>query len=191
MLHLAVAINDKDRDLIPVIVSVWTLSKSYHTELVFTDGNVLICDPSGVRMGTRVYDRYHWVMIPLPWINHMQEKCIRKWCEDMVAQKPKYDWLGAIFGGIATFFDNPRKWFCSELCCAALKDYTPVLQEDATTNPFAKRKWWTPELLWRTLAEYLMEYDPKYGERWKFRYKNSGAKSTEAISVDSSAENTE
>ena len=191
MLHLAVAINDKDRNLIPVIVSLFTLSKAYHTELVFTDNTVLICDPSGIRFGTRVYDRYHWVLVPLPWITKTQEKEIRAHCEEIVAGKPKYDWLGAIFGGLASCFDNPRKWFCSELCRYVLKDFTASLADESTILCKFRKTWWTPELLWRTLSEYLDNHDPRYSEGWKFRYKNNANKIPLPYSSSSDAANSE
>lgn len=188
MLHLAVAINDKDRDLIPIFVSIFTLSKSYHTELVFTDGTALICDPTGVRFGTRTYDRYHWVIIPLPWITRSQEREIRAHAEEIVLSKPKYDWLGAIFGGLTSWFDNPHKWFCSELCCYVLRDFTPALQEDAESIHRYGKIWWTPELLWRTLSEYLDDHYPKYSEGWKFRYRNNTIKATDGYSAISDAD---
>ena len=162
MLHVAVAINDKDKSIIPVLVSVFTLSKCYHTELVFTDGQVLTTDPKGTRFIEREYDRFHWVLIPVPWINHIEEKEIRERAEEIIKTQPKYDWLGAIFGGIHSSIENPKKWFCSELCASLLRKYTPPLDVD---------KWWSPEKLWKALSEYLDDYDPKYSEGWKFRYR--------------------
>lgn len=162
MLHLAVAINDKDKNLIPTLVSIFISSKCYHTELVFTDGKVLISDPKGTRFIERTYDRYHWVLIPLPWIIWKEEQVIREWAEEIVKSKPKYDWIGALFGGIHSSIENPKKWFCSELCAAAIRDYTPPLQ---------KNVFWTPEKLWKTVSDYLKEIDPRYSEGWKFRYR--------------------
>lgn len=170
MMHLAVAINDKDRELMPIFVSIFTLSKSYHTELVFSNGEAVICGPSGIYFGTRTYDKYHWVLVPIPWITEDEEEEVRVWCQKVVDEHPKYDWLGAICGGISAFIENPKKWFCSELCCAALQPYTEPLSKDAT-NIFL-RKWWTPELLWRTVSEYLADNFPDYSNGWKIEYGN-------------------
>lgn len=162
MIHLAVAINDKDESVVSTLISIYTLSPAYHTELIFTDDKVFTMDPNGARFITRTYDRYHWVLIPLPWISPLQEKEIRTWVEELVASNPKYDWIGATIGRIKPEVGRNNKWFCSEACAAALAKYTPVITMD---------RWWSPVKLWKTCSDYLTQYDSKYAEGWRFRYK--------------------
>lgn len=164
MLHLAVAINDRNHDLIPFLISLFTWSKAYHTELVFTDGQVLKCDPNG---GVRIepvagFNRYQWTLVPLPWINWVQEAEIRKRAESIVAAKPEYDWIGALFGGISSSAEDPSKWFCSELCAELIRDYTEGIKND--------KKWFSPDRLWKSTTSFLEIFEPRYSEVWKFRY---------------------
>lgn len=165
MLHLAVAINDRDKGLIPTLISIFTLSKAYHTELVFTDGKVLIMDPKGMRFGEpKKYDKYHWVLVPLPWISPMQEDEIRKRAQDFVDLKPKYDWMGALFKGLF-HIEDPEKWYCSEICYELIRDYMPPYSEALRTG------WRTPEDLWKETALMLSRDFPKYNEQHRMYHR--------------------
>lgn len=164
-MHMAFMVNPVKFGIAPLLINISTLSKVHHSELIFTDGTVLTADPEhGVYYTKNTYDRFHWVLVPLPWINVAEEKVIRKWADDIVQQKPKYDWRGAIFGGFLYSLQNPNRWFCSELCAEAIMEYTPALKDGV---------WYSPNGLWKCLSEYLNTFDSRYSEVWKFRYRKT------------------
>ena len=161
MMHVAIAVNDRDKTLISTAISILTWSKSYHCELIFTNGDVCSVDPTnGVHWTTRVYDRYHWILLPLPWINHKDEKIIRKWCEDKVESNAQYDYLRALFGNFCPV-DDPLKWYCAELVVEAISPFLPEV--------FSVDKWYSPNDIWKILADKLNDEYPKSNEQWKFR----------------------
>ena len=152
MLHLAVAINDKDNRLIPKLVSLFTFSTAYHTELVFSNGDAIFAShTAGITWVKREYNPYNWVNVPLPWIRRMEQEFIREWCDYLVQQGVQYDWIGAIFGGLWNSIEDPNRWFCSELCAAAIREYTPPIAEKGAN------KWWSPKDLWKVCSDYLVE----------------------------------
>lgn len=149
------AINSRDTKIIPALISIFTWGKTYHVELRFSDGVSLTTEPqTGVQYVTRQYDFYHWVAIPLLWIDHSQEEIIRKWADTLVQSHTKYDYLGAILGGTLGSND-PNKYFCSELTAEALSTCMPILD---------KNKWYSPNDLWKILSEYLSTNYPRHIE---------------------------
>lgn len=105
MLWLAVALNDPDKSLVSRIIHACTKSAAYHCELIFTDGKSLIVTPRYIGTGIKSYNFYNWTLVPIPGIDNVAEADIRQKCEDILAAKPKYDWLGAISG----FFGSKKK----------------------------------------------------------------------------------
>ena len=172
MIHLAVAINDKDDRLIPKLVSLFTFSAAYHTELVFSNGDAIFAShTSGVTWVQRDYNPYNWVNIPLPWIGRREQVFVREWCDALVQQDAQYDWSGAIFGGIWNNIEDPNRWFCSELCAAAIRDYTPPIAAYGT------KKWWSPRELWKVCSDYLVELKSDMTKFYSFRLDRRGLKS--------------
>lgn len=166
MMKLVSHVHTKDKPtwkdkLIPTFICIFSLSKTYHSELLFSDGVTLTCDPSGVYFTKRVFDRYNQVELPIPWINKDQELMIRKEAEKIVASRPKYDWLGVIFGSTFNNLNDESKWFCSELCKHLLKPYTTTIREE---------RWYSPNRLWYYVNQYLMKYDHAH-PLWREQYK--------------------
>ena len=146
MLRLAVALNDPNKSLVSRIIHACTKSAAYHCELVFTDGRSLIVTPRYIGMGIRSYNFYNWTLVPIPGVDNVAEADIRQKCEDILATKPKYDWLGATSGFFGSKKEDSSKWFCSELIAYLLKPYIPTLN----TN-----KWMTPDRLWKLISERI------------------------------------
>ena len=147
MMHLAIAVNNRDRKLIPALISLFTWSKAFHTELIFSDGVTFQATSPGVKYYKDVvYDRYQWVLLPLLNITPEIEDKIRKRADAIESRHPKYDYLGAIFGGFHSTIEESDKWYCSELCRCLLRELFPSINDD---------KWITPDRLWRGVAHDL------------------------------------
>ncbi len=144
MIHLAIAVNNRDNTLIPTLVSLFTWSKAYHCEIVFSDGVTITADSKGVRyLEDQVYNHYKWVVLPLPQIDSTSETEIRNLADALVERHPKYDYLGAILGRFSSTLENSDRWYCSELCRYLLKDKIPSLDDN---------KWITPDRVWKIVA---------------------------------------
>lgn len=145
MLHVAILINDPDQELVSTIIRKFTRSVAIHAELVFSDGVATIVTPKQVELAKRPgkYDKYHWVMIPLQDITPLQEYLIRARAIEIYAEKPKYDYLGAISGFFGSSRQNKNKWYCGELVVELLSPYIPELNA---------LDWAIPEDIWRTLT---------------------------------------
>lgn len=153
MMYVAVALNGRSSELIPALVSLFTWSKAYHCELVFSDGYAVVCDPLGVRIEKREYDHYRWCFVPLPMINEPEEESIRVEAERLVSLNPKYDYLGALLGRFHANFQNKNKWFCSEITQYLLKPYIYGLNTD---------EWMSPGDVWKITADYITLNYPDY-----------------------------
>ena len=150
MISVAVAVNDRDRGMIPLIVSLFTWSKAYHVELVFSDGKSVVAEPKGIHWGDHKFDPYTWVMMPLPQITKEQEIKIREEAESIINAEPKYDWCGAIFGAFMnTSFNQKDRWYCSELVAYLLRGVIPE---------FIKESQFTPAEVWKVVANRLIQY---------------------------------
>ena len=153
MMHLAIAVNNRDSTLIPTLVSLFTWAKAYHCELIFSDGTTLQATPEKIGYTTGIqYDRYKWVILPLPQIDDTAEAKILGLADAILEKNPKYDYIGAIFGRWAPALEDGDRWYCSELCRYLIKDEIPALNDD---------KWITPDRLWRAVADDL---DTNYKE---------------------------
>lgn len=107
------------------IIKAYTFSKYCHAELVFSDGmwfsarefkggtTFVKGPPENERFS--MYD-----FIPLP-IGPEAEARIRRWCAGEVGCD--YDVRGVVFSflPIPIGWQSAEKWFCSEICCAALQ----------------------------------------------------------------------
>lgn len=154
MMCVAIAVNNRNPQLIPTLVSLFTWSKAYHCELIFSNGKSLVVDPSGVYWSEAEFDPYQWVVLPLPQVTPEAEAKILSEAQSIIEKKPKYDWLGAIFGKFAKFLDREDRWFCSELTAYLLRDQLPKFDYD---------RWISPAGVWRVVADYLMEYTAQKG----------------------------
>ena len=149
MMYLATAVNDSS--LVSSLISIYTRSRSYHSELVFSDGSAFAISGKGIEMVKRKYDWYKWHLVPLPMVESGDEEFIKKDVQEILESNPKYDWLGAIGGMWCSRLQNPDKWYCSEFCRKELKRFIPALNNDD--------KWITPDRLLKIVSEYVSERD--------------------------------
>ena len=147
MMYLATAVNDSS--LVSSLISIYTRSRSYHSELVFSDGSAFAISGKGIKMVKRKYDWYKWHLVPLPMVESGDEEFIKKDVQEILESNPKYDWLGAIGGMWCSRLQNPDKWYCSEFCRKELKRFIPALNNDD--------KWITPDRLLKIVSEYVSE----------------------------------
>ena len=145
MMYLATAVNDSS--LVSSLISIFTRSRSYHSELVFSDGYAFAISGKRIEMVKRNYDWYKWHLVPLSMIESGDEEFIKKDVQEILASNPKYDWLGAIGGMWCSRLQNPNRWYCSEFCRSELKRFIPTLNNDS--------KWITPDRLLRIVSEYV------------------------------------
>ena len=149
MMYLATAVNDSS--LVSSLISIYTRSRSYHSELVFSDGSAFAISGKGIKMVKRKYDWYKWHLVPLPMVESGDEEFIKKDVQEILESNPKYDWLGAIGGMWCSRLQNPHRWYCSEFCRKELKRFIPALNNDD--------KWITPDRLLKIVSEYVSERD--------------------------------
>lgn len=150
MVSLAFSLNKRDPELTSFLISLFTWSKCFHCELIFSDKKVLRCDNKGIYWTEAIHPYYLWTVLPLPTITTEQEQSMREKAEQLVASKAKYDWTGAILGSFSPYFNSPERWFCSELCAYLLTDALPMI----FTDP---KKYWTPGNLWKAIGAYLSQ----------------------------------
>lgn len=149
MMYLATAVNDSS--LVSSLISIFTRSRSYHSELVFSDGYAFVISGKRIEMVKRNYGWYKWHLVPLSMIESHDEELIKKDVQEILASNPKYDWLGAIGGMWCSRLQNPNRWYCSEFCRSELKRFIPTLNNDS--------KWITPDRLLRIVSEYVDQID--------------------------------
>jgi hypothetical protein len=149
MMYLAVNINDYQHNVTSVIVNLFTWSKAYHVEPVFSDGYAFRASPKYMGYIKEKYNYYEWLMIPCSFITEVEEAIIRKEFDELADRNPKYDYLGAISGVFGSSRQNPNKWYCGELCVKAFGEHIPALKE---------LSWATPEKVWELVAEYVNEH---------------------------------
>ena len=149
MMYLATAVNDSS--LVSALISIFTRSRSYHSELVFSDGYAFAISGKRIEMVKRNYGWYKWHLVPLSMIESHDEELIKKDVQEILASNPKYDWLGAIGGMWCSRLQNPNRWYCSEFCRSELKRFIPTLNNDS--------KWITPDRLLRIVSEYVDQID--------------------------------
>lgn len=144
MMYLATAINDRDKSLLSGFISLFTWSKAYHSEIIFSDGMSLVCTPKIIGMVQRdSFDFYKWALTPLP-IDEAGEKEIREEVAKILETDPKYDYLGAIVGRIFRRVQSSKRWYCSELCGTLLNKHMDGIYDG---------RWLTPAKLWRRVAD--------------------------------------
>jgi hypothetical protein len=118
-------------------IGIFTWSTVAHCELIFSDNRWLSCRPgTGVIYRKRFdevdHDPKDWILIDLPF-DEDQERIIREWCENELGCK--YDWKG-IYSFILPFIrEDPMRWFCSEICTAAIQIYMDLKLVPYKTPP--------------------------------------------------------
>jgi len=141
------------------IIKLWPFSgwgwtcRYCHSELVFSNGEWFSSrDINGTAfsVGPPHGDKPEWydyINVPM---TQAEEEWIMKWCERELyntdGSKCKYDIIGVLlsFLPFPIAWQNSRKWFCSEVCCAALQvggwlaGYTPAYMSPLRLAKFLK-----------------------------------------------------
>jgi uncharacterized protein YycO len=119
---LKVAFLKRDPSLMGWLIQTWTRSPYIHTELVFNDVT-MVSSIQGI--GVRSlhvpgwYDRDKWDTIEVV-VSESEQKAILEWLKCEMGSG--YDWFGLFMCQVFRFGrHNQNKWFCSELCTAALQ----------------------------------------------------------------------
>jgi len=129
---MKVAFRKKPSSIYAHIIRLWTMGKFSHSELVFSDGRTFSSDEAdgGTRWTDRAMPSSEWDFIDIP-CTTKQENRARVFCEG--EDGCKYDMVGIGFSflPVPIGWQSAEKWFCSEICVAALQQigyligYTP------------------------------------------------------------------
>lgn len=130
---MQVAFRKKPNSIYAHIIRAWTFGKFSHSELVFSDSRTFSSDEAdgGTRWTHKPLPRNEWDFLTVP-CTEQQEQEIAAFCAK--EEKCKYDMVGIGFSflPIPIGWQSPEKWFCSEICVAALQQigyltgYTPA-----------------------------------------------------------------
>lgn len=114
------------------LIRWWTNSKYSHCEILFDNGLIFSADAwnsKAVRY-TSKFTLDNWDVISIP-LNEATVNYIKMWCDDRVGMK--YDWTGVLRFVLPILPQIETRWFCSELCGAALK-YAGVLSREVDVH---------------------------------------------------------
>ena len=119
-------------DLAGTLIRRWTRSPYSHCEIHFGRGD---CFGAKAGEGCRYRSlgeterRQWWTPVPIILL-HNEEGRIRRFCAD--EEGCGYDYWGALFAaGLGTNWQSRSRWFCSELCVAALQQIGMLREEKA------------------------------------------------------------
>lgn len=106
-------------DYTDIAIRTWTWGPYSHSELVFQDNFWFSSSyrDGGVRFKQINAKKENWDYIELSNNSH-EDTNIRKWCEE---QKGSYDLFGVFSFIFPVLGQTKEKWFCSEICLAALQ----------------------------------------------------------------------
>ncbi len=129
---MKVAFRKKCHTIYSRIICFWTFGKYSHSELVFSDGKSFSSDESdgGTRWKDSIMTAEEWDFIEVP-CTKSQEKEIRRFCEGEDGLQYDMVGIGFSFLPVPIGWQSAEKWFCSEICVAALQQigyltgYTP------------------------------------------------------------------
>jgi hypothetical protein len=127
-----VVFRKKSDSIYSKIIRLWTWGPFSHTELVFSDGRTFSSDErdGGTRWTTRSLDRDEWDILEVP-CSAEDEQRVAAFCHS--EENCRYDMVGIGFSflPVPIGWQSSTKWFCSEICVAALQQigflvgYTP------------------------------------------------------------------
>lgn len=113
----------KGNGFVSRLIKFWTRSKYSHCELVFSNGSSFSADTK-MPMHTRFANSKY--MVAAEWdfihiaVTKEGETKIKNFCIDEL--RCAYDWTGIVLSQfIPLGYHNKTKWFCSEVCVAALQ----------------------------------------------------------------------
>lgn len=102
--------------------------KHSHVELVFSDGSCFSSrayasstdnhKQNGTSFDRQEFPPDRWDVVEIP-LSPEDEKTVLDWCEENDGEF--YDFDGVLAFKLFVFHEDPNKWFCSEICTAALQ----------------------------------------------------------------------
>jgi hypothetical protein len=97
-----------------------TWGRYSHVELQFSDDMCFSASwrDGGTRFKQITIDPTHWDILDVP-TTPEQEAVIRNFCAERIGVP--YDWIGAVSVLLPINLQDPVKWYCSEICAAALR----------------------------------------------------------------------
>ena len=139
-------------DIFDKLIRLWTRSPYSHVEMVFGD---LWYSSSprdgGVRLKLIDPSPEHWDFVDLDVIPKKREE-MRKFLISQLGKK--YDWTGILLSQILPLdAQDPNRWFCSEICTAALKAGGVGLKN----HP----QWYSPARLYREVSRLTFQGDSR------------------------------
>lgn len=117
------------------LVAWKTKGKYSHVELMFSDGEWFSSSPRDG--GTRfkkidISDRWDSI-----YLNSYREDRIKEFCRK--EEGCKYDWLGVVSYGVGIRVASKYRWFCSEICMAALGYKTTLISPNEMYSLLSNR----------------------------------------------------
>jgi hypothetical protein len=139
----------KEGGIYGAAIRLWTWSPYIHAELEFSDGSRFT---SSAGVGTSFLpplpftEASKWEKVPIV-VTEAEETAMRLFCVE--EQGCRYDWAGiALTQILGLGRQSKSKWFCSEVCVAAL-------QHGLTSFPKKKPHWTSPKRLHRLLHTFI------------------------------------
>lgn len=143
---MKVAFQKNDRSFFAGLIRWWTGSPYSHCELLFDDGRMFsshIKDHGTRYMNPGVLRANEWDVVLIP-ATLEQEIAVHVFCDNEL--NCGYDWWGILCSQVLRLQrSHPRKWFCSEVCAAALQRMGML--------PMAKPCTFSPGKLYKRLRE--------------------------------------
>lgn len=134
------------------IIRFLTNSPYSHCLLQFSDGSSFSsshadggsCFQDKENTEKLIADIEAWDSISLPWISPAQEKRIYLFCRQ--EDSCEYDYFGVLFGWLNSRYQNPDKWFCSEICLSVILPFTKGIRD----------QWYSPGALYNAVRDALV-----------------------------------
>ena len=130
--QLRILFYKADGKLLDKLIRWWTNSKYSHCEILFENGLMFSADgwdSKGVRY-TSQFNPENWEVVTIT-LDDYKVKYLKMWCDDRVGKG--YDWTGVLRFVVPILPQLDEKWFCSELCGAALK-YVGILSAEVDVH---------------------------------------------------------
>ena len=140
--------------LITPLIKFWDKSLISHVEIVLEDHNLnyhwVSSRPGGVTSKINYeYDPSEWIFVSLPSLIPEQYEAIESFVFDRSVLSSSYDWAGVIFSAVIPIrLESKSKWFCSELCRAALRTVNHISDKTIPDHSV------TPAELFREILPY-------------------------------------
>lgn len=117
-------------------ISIWTLSKYSHCELLDKEKNFYTSSPRDGGVRRKKIDIYleKWDLYKLNIKSPQKYKWLKEFYE--TTKGAEYDWLGIVFSEVFPFgIEDPNKYYCSEWCLYYLKYFCHLDIEKTQISP--------------------------------------------------------